>query len=92
MKGFLCVQMARASEAEKAPPTGFSQTELLTLQALPSVKKRYVDAGLYFLHSSLLLTSHTVLEVEKQTLNMCHALRSMVSCPSSTKFSLQMHF
>lgn len=40
MKGFLCVQMARASEAKKASPTGFFQTELLTLHIFPSFKKR----------------------------------------------------
>lgn len=40
MKGFICVQMARASEAKQAFPTGFFQTEMLTLQGSSSFKKR----------------------------------------------------
>jgi len=43
-----------------------------------------------FLHSSPLPTSHPVLGLEKPSLNMCHGLRSTVSSPPSTKFSLQM--
>lgn len=74
MKGFLCVQVARASEAKQAFPAAFFQTEMLTLQGFPSFKKREIDARVSILHNSHLLSSPTVLGMEKQTLNPSHVL------------------